>query len=170
MTSFSRRLARCGVLTALALALSWVESLLPLTPLVPIPGFKLGLSNLVTVFALCRLGRGEALLILLSRCCLGALFAGNPMSLLFSLGGGLLAFAVMALLLPCRRLSLYGVCLAGAAAHNIGQMAVAVPVLGSGAVLAFLPPLLLVGLAAGMLTGWLSTLLAHRIPSLEVLA
>jgi len=166
MSSLSRRLARCGVLTALALALSWAESLLPLTPLVP--GFKLGLSNLVTVFALCRLGRGEALLILLARCCLGALFAGSPMSLLFSLSGGLLAFCVMSLLLPCRRLSLYGVCLAGAAAHNVGQIAAAVPVLGSASAAVFLAPLLLVSLASGTLTGWLSTLLAHRIPPLEV--
>lgn len=170
MSSFSRRLARCGVLTALALALSWAESLLPIGLLLPVPGFKLGLSNLVTVFALCRLGRGEALLVLLARCLLGALFAGSPASLLFSLGGGALAFGAMALSLPCRRLSLYGVCLLGAAAHNVGQIAVAIPVLGSGAVAAFLPPLLLLSLATGALTGWLSTLLAHRIPKLEVLS
>lgn len=168
MRLLSRRMARCGVLTALALALSWAESMLPVMAMIPVPGLKLGLANLVSVFALCRLGWGEALLILCARCFLGALFSGNPMSLLFSLGGGLLAFGAMALLLHCRGLSLYGVCLAGAAAHNIGQLTMAVLVLGTGNVLVFLPWLLLISVATGTLTGWLSMLLVHRIPPLEV--
>ena len=163
-----RRLARCGVLVALALALSWAEGMLPLMAWIPIPGFKLGMANLVTVFSLCRLGTGQALLILLCRCLLGALFAGSPLSLAFSLAGGLLAFGAMALLLRCPGLSLYGVCLAGAACHNVGQVAAAAAVLGSGTAAVFLPPLLLMSLVSGALTGGLSTLLVHRIPPLEV--
>ena len=87
----TRQLTLCAVLTALALALSYTENLLPLSLAVPLPGVKLGLANIVTVFALYALGPGQALLILLARCTLGAVFAGNLNALLFSLFGGLLA-------------------------------------------------------------------------------
>ena len=122
MSSSLRRLTRCAVLTALALALSVAEGLVPLTILFPLPGLRLGLANLVTVYALCRLSGREALLILAARCLLGALLGGNLMALAFSLTGGLLAFGVMALLLRCSFLSLFGVSIAGAAAHNTGQI------------------------------------------------
>lgn len=158
------RLARCAVLTALALALSMAERMLPLTVLIPLPGLRLGLANLVTVFALCRLSKREALLILVARCLLGAIGGGMLTSLAFSLTGGLLALAVMALLLYCPGLSLVGVCVAGAAAHNTGQILAAMAVLGSGAPLAYLPALLLASLLTGAVTGTVSMLLVHRIP------
>ena len=109
-----RRLTRCAVLTALALALSVCEGLFPLTVLFPLPGLRLGLANLVTVYALCRLSGREALAILAARCFLGNLLGGNLTALAFSLTGGLLALGVMALLLRVRGLSLYGVSMAGA--------------------------------------------------------
>ena len=123
------RLTRCAVLTALALALSVAEGLVPLTILIPLPGLRLGLANLVTVYALCRLSGREALLILLARCLLGSLLGGNLMALAFSLTGGLLALGVMALLLRLPALSLFGVSVAGAAAHNAGQILAAMAVL-----------------------------------------
>ena len=95
MSSSLQRLTRCAVLTALALALSVAEGLVPLTILFPLPGLRLGLANLVTVYALCRLSGREALLILAARCLLGALLGGNLMALAFSLTGGLLALAVL---------------------------------------------------------------------------
>ena len=157
MSSSLRRLTRCAVLTALALALSVAEGLVPLTILFP-------LANLVTVYALCRLSGREALLILAARCLLGALLGGNLMALAFSLTGGLLAFGVMALLLRCSFLSLFGVSIAGAAAHNTGQILAAMAVLGSRAPLVYLPPLLLCSLVTGAVTGGASMLLVHRIP------
>ena len=161
MSSSLRRLTRCAVLTALALALSVAEGLVPLTILFPLPGL---LANLVTVYALCRLSGREALLILAARCLLGALLGGNLMALAFSLTGGLLAFGVMALLLRCSFLSLFGVSIAGAAAHNTGQILAAMAVLGSRAPLVYLPPLLLCSLVTGAVTGGASMLLVHRIP------
>ena len=104
-----RRLTRCAVLTALALALSVAEGLVPLTILFPLPGLRLGLANLVTVYALCRLSRREALLILLARCLLGALVGGNLTALAFSLTGGALALGVMAAAVRLGALSLFGV-------------------------------------------------------------
>ena len=163
MSSPLRRLTRCAVLTALALALSVAEGLVPLTILFPLPGLRLGLANLVTVYALCCLSGREALLILLARCFLGALLGGNLMALAFSLTGGLLALAVMALLVHVPWLSLFGVSIAGAAAHNTGQILAAMAVLETRAPLAYLPPLLLCSLITGAVTGGASILLVHRL-------
>lgn len=159
-----RRLTRCAVLTALALALSVAEGLFPLTVLFPLPGLRLGLANLVTVYALYALSGREALLILLARCVLGALVGGNLTALAFSLTGGLLALGTMALLRRIPALSLLGVSVGGAAAHNTGQIFAAMVVLGSRAPLLYLPPLLLCSIVTGGVTGAVSMLLLRQIP------
>ena len=155
----ARSIALCAVLTALALGLSTLENLFPVTLIVPLPGVKLGLANIVTVFALYELGAVPALTILTARCLLGGVFAGNLSALLFSLLGGFTAMLVMIALRRCRRLSVYGVSIGGAAAHNIGQMAAAVITLGSTMVLGYLPFLLAVSLFTGALTGFITALL-----------
>lgn len=155
----TKNIALCAVLSALALGLSTLEGLFPVTLLIPLPGVKLGLANIVTVFALYRLGAPEALTILVVRCLLGGVFAGNLSALLFSLMGGLLAMVVMIALRKWRKLSVYGVSLGGAAAHNIGQMAAACIVLGNTMVLGYLPFLLAVSLVTGTLTGFVTALL-----------
>jgi heptaprenyl diphosphate synthase len=159
-----RRLTRDAVLTALALALSVAEGLVPVAILFPLPGLRLGLANLVTVYALCRVGKRDALLILVTRCFLGSLLGGNLSALAFSLTGGLLAYLVMLLLLRFPGLSLFGVSIGGAAAHNTGQILAAIAVLGSTAPLLYLPPLLLASLATGAVTGAVSILLVRRVP------
>ena len=148
----TKQLTLCAVLTAMALALSYLESGFPLSLAIPIPGVKLGLANIVTVFALYVLGAGQALMILLARCLLGAVFAGNMNALIFSLLGGVSAMAVMIVLSQSRRLSVYGVSVGGAAAHNCGQVAAAVLTLGNTAPLYYLPILLGVALFTGALT------------------
>ena len=155
----TKKLALCAVLTALALGLSTLESLFPVSVLVPLPGIKLGLANVVTVFALYWLGDIPALAILIARCLLGAMFAGNASALLFSLMGGVLAMLTMIVLRRVRGLSVYGVSIAGAAAHNIGQICAAMVVLGGTAVLGYLPVLLGVSLITGTLTGFVASLL-----------
>ena len=155
----TKQLTLCALLTAMALALSYLENLFPLALAIPIPGVKLGLANVVTLFALFALGPGEALLILLARCFLGSLFAGNVNALLFSLLGGLCAMGTMILLARRRGLSVYGVSVGGAAAHNCGQIAAAALTLGSGAPLYYFPVLLAVSLLTGGLTGLASACL-----------
>ena len=152
-------LAFCAVLAALALALSYMESFFPLALIVPLPGVKLGLANIVTLYALYALGFPSALAILLVRCTLGALFAGNASALLFSLLGGLSALFVMALLSGAKKLSIFGVSIAGAAAHNCGQVCAALITLGSTAPLYYLPFLLLVSLFTGALSGLITAFL-----------
>ena len=154
----TKNLALCAVLTALALGLSTLESLFPVSLVVPLPGVKLGLANIVTVFALYELGAAPALVILLARCGLGSLFAGNASALLFSLLGGLTAMLVMIGLKRCRRLSIYGVSIGGAAAHNVGQMAAAVITLF----------LLAVSLVTGTLTGFVSALLFRAMAHVKL--
>ena len=164
MTHSVRRLTRCAVLTALALAISVCEGLVPLSVLIPLPGLRLGLANLVTVYALCRLSGREALGILVSRCLLGAVVGGNLTALAFSLTGGLLALGTMWVLLRVPGLSLFGVCIAGAAAHNTGQILAAMGVLASPAIAVYLAPLLVASLFTGAVTGAASILLVRRVP------
>ena len=164
----TKHIALCAVLTALALGLSTLENLFPVSLVVPLPGVKLGLANIVTVFALYELGAAPALVILLARCGLGSLFAGNVSALLFSLLGGLTAMLVMIGLKRCRRLSIYGVSIGGAAAHNLGQMAAAVITLGSTMVLGYLPFLLAVSLVTGTLTGFASALLFRAMAHVKL--
>ena len=148
----TKHLTTLALLTAIALILFTVEAQIP--PPVPIPGVKLGLANIVTVFVLFRFGPRDALLVLLARILLGSAFAGSPVTLLFSLGGGLLCWLVM---LPLRRIlterQLWVCGVLGAMAHNLGQIAVCVAVYHTAAVLVYLPALLLAGMAAGLFTG-----------------
>lgn len=155
MNSKAKRVAVCGLLTALALVLSLVERMFPLSAAVPVPGIKLGLANVVTLFALTRLGKRDAFAVLLVRVVLASVFMGSVTSFLFALFGGVLALAVMTLLLPFegRWFSIPGISAAGAAAHNIGQIGAAMLVLRSVYVAAYLPLLLVSALVMGLVTG-----------------
>ena len=159
----TKELTLCAVLTAMALALSYLENMFPLSLAIPLPGIKLGLANIVTVFALYALGPAQAMLILLGRCLLGAVFAGNMNALIFSLLGGVTAMLVMILLSRWKRLSIYGVSIGGAAAHNCGQVAAAILTLGNTAPLYYLPVLLGVALLTGALTGLVSACLFQAL-------
>ena len=159
----TKQLTLCGILTTLALALSVAENQIPLSLAIPIPGIKLGLANIVTVFALYVLDPAQAVLILLARCLLGAVFAGNMNALLFSLMGGFASMGVMILLSRLRGLSVYGVSIGGAAAHNCGQIAAAVVSLGNTAPLYYLPILLGVSLFTGALTGLIAACLFRAL-------
>ena len=141
----ARRIALCGVLTALALALSLAERMIPIQLLIPIPGVKLGLANVVTMFALLFLKPRDAYAILLCRVCLAAIFAGSVTSFLFSLLGGMLALTTTWILLRWkdRTFTMFGISAAAAAMHDIGQIMAAILVMGTTDVLAYLPLLLL---------------------------
>ena len=169
MNGGTRRIAVCGLLTAVALVLSLVERMFPLSAVVPIPGIKLGLANVVTLFALVRLGRRDAFAILLVRVTLASVFMGSVTSFLFALFGGLLALLTMALLLPGRDrwFSLIGISIAGAAAHNIGQIGAAMLVLRSVYVAAYLPLLLLSALVMGVTTGIVSRVTIEHLEKIS---
>lgn len=149
----SKKLALCALLVALALALSYTERFLPLQLLIPLPGIKLGLANIVTLVALYMLGPKLTLPIVVLRCIMGAIFGGGLSGLLFSLCGGLLALGVMCLGRKIPFLSVYGVSILGAAAHNVGQICAAMALMQTVAIGGYLPYLLLVALFTGFATG-----------------
>ena len=163
----TRHIALSGLLFALAMALSFIEGSLVIPGL--LPGMKLGLANIVTLFALYALGARQALMILTARCILGSLFAGNLNALIFSLMGGVTAMLVMILLSHVRRLSVYGVSVGGAAAHNCGQVAAAILTLGNTAPLYYLPVLLGVSIFSGALTGLIAVCLFRALAHTELM-
>lgn len=152
----------CSLLTAVALTIFVLEAQIPL-PL-PIPGLKLGLSNVVTVFALAVLGWKEALAIVLLRIVLGNLLIGQPLAMLYSLAGGLLSFLCMALILRVLKKHQLWICgVFGGIAHNIGQMAVAAAVTATPALWMYLAVLIPCGILTGAFTGLCAQLLRKML-------
>ena len=157
----SSQLARDGLLIALALALSWLESLLP--PL-GVPGVKLGLTNLVIVFALYRLGLWDAWLLSVVRVLLASALFGSGVSLAYSVAGAVLSLTVMSLLKKTDKFSPVGVSVAGGVAHNAGQILVAMALLETARLAWYLPVLWISGTVAGVLIGIVSGELVKRVP------
>lgn len=149
----TKRVVQSAVLISLALALSYTERFIPLQLLIPLPGVKLGLANVVTLIALYLFGGKTAFTILVIRCVLGSVFGGGITGLLFSLTGGVLAMSVMALSKNLSFLSIYGVSILGAAAHNVGQILAAMVLMHSVYIGLYLAYLLIVALFTGFVTG-----------------
>lgn len=149
----TRQLTQCAILISLALVLSYMERFFPLQMLIPLPGIKLGLANIVTLIALYLLGARSAFIILILRCILASTFSGSITGLLFSLTGGILAMLVMSLARKAPFFSIYGVSILGAAAHNIGQICASMALMQSIYIGAYLPYLLIAALFTGFATG-----------------
>ncbi len=149
----TKRLTLCGVMISVAMVLSYMERFIPLQLWIPLPGIRLGLANIVSMMALYFWGSKAAFTILIARCFLGAVFSGNITGLLFSVTGGIFAMICMSAARKSKSLSVYGVSILGAAAHNIGQVMAAVALMQSVYVVGYLPYLLLVSLFTGMFIG-----------------
>ena len=156
-----KKITQMAMLTAIALTIFMIEAQIP--ALVPIPGVKLGLANIVTVFAVFALGPRDAAMILFVRIFLGAVFAGNFSTILYSGAGGLLAILVTILLrklLTHQQLWVAGAI--GAVFQSIGQMAVAVAVTGTPGILVYLPMMIVCSIITGVFTGLCAQLLLNR--------
>lgn len=147
----TKKIALSGLFLALALIVSLLESLLP--PIVPaLPYAKLGLGNVVLLMCFVLVGVREGYCVLLLRCLLAAVFAGNFSSLMWSVPAALAAYTAMYLLYKTRFFSTVALSAVGGMVHNAVQMAVGVGVAGS-AVAAYLPYMLVAGGGAGVATG-----------------
>ena len=155
------KVAQYGLLIALALVLSYLESLVP--PLW-VPGVKLGLPNLAVVFALYRLGRKDACAISLVRVVLVTLLFGNGAALAYSIAGAALSLSLMGLLKKTGKFSTVGISVAGGVAHNAGQILVAMALLETSRLAWYLPVLWVSGTIAGVLIGIVSGVLVERVP------
>jgi heptaprenyl diphosphate synthase len=141
---------RLGILTAVALVLGYVEHLIPITA---IPGIKLGLANTVLLYALYLMDTKSAVLLMILKVGLSGVLFGGVAAMLYSFAGGVLSLIVMILIKRTKGVSVIGVSVFGAAAHNIGQMIVACFVVETRAILAYLPVLLAAAVVTGILTG-----------------
>lgn len=156
-----KKLALMGLLCAIALTIFIVEAQIP--ALVPIPGIKLGLSNIVTVFAVFMLGSWEGALILSGRIFLGAVFAGNFSTIAYSAAGGSLAILTTILLKKIlKKNQLWVAGCIGAVAHSVGQMAMAVLISGTPALLIYLPVMVACSIVTGLFTGLCAQILLNR--------
>lgn len=158
----TRRLAMCGLLTALCFALSYIEFLIPFTSL-GVPGIKLGLANICVMAALYTVGTKEAAGINLVRIILSWLIFGSFAGFIYSLCGGILSFVGIVILKKTDRFSTVGVSAAAGVLHNIGQLAAAAVLTGSSAVWYYLPVLLFAGTVAGAVNGAVLAVVLRRL-------
>ena len=161
-----QRLTVLSLLTAAALMIYAIESMLP--TLVPIPGIKLGLANVVTLIVLKRYGARDAFLVLLSRILLSACFFGSLLSLLYSLSGGL--FCLLILWLVNRLLAghfIFLTSIMGAIAHNLAQITVAFLLTSVAGVLVYLPFLIVSACLTGLFTGLCAHFTLKYLPRFE---
>ena len=149
-----KAVAYFGMFLALALILSYVESLVPIS--LGIPGVKLGLANLITVIVLYRIGAREAFLLSLLRVTIAGFLFGNLFAILYSMAGACASLAVMVLLKRIGTFSIIGVSIAGGVFHNMGQLVVAMLVLQSVSLVYYFAVLMIAGLVTGFLIGVLS--------------
>ena len=148
----AKKLTILAFLTTLALVLYWVESLLP--TLVPIPGIKLGLANIITLIILKNFSMREAFPVLLMRIFIATFLFGQFVSLFYSLAGGILCLLAMALILwLLQGHFLFLTSIFGALFHNLGQLLVALLLTKSLAVLTYLPFFILSAIVTGLFTG-----------------
>lgn len=158
----TRKLTVTALMTAVALGIFVAEAQIPFFP--SIPGIKLGLANVVTVFAMYLLGPGATVCIVLVRVTLGCFATGQMMAFLYSITGGLLAFCVSAVLhrfFPADKM--WVVSVFAAVAHNLGQLAVAVAVTETPAIAYYLPVLVISGIITGAFTGFCAQFTYQRL-------
>lgn len=160
----AKKLAELSLLTAVATIIFIIELRIP--NIIPIPVIKLGLANIITVYAAYRFSAKDVLLIAVARVFLGSLFGGNFSVIIYSLSGALACLAGMLLLRKIIPLEYVWLCsIIGAILHNTGQMAAAIFITRTPAVLAYYPPLIISGSIAGLFTGLCAMFILKRVKS-----
>ena len=157
-----KSIALLGICAAIAMVLSYIESLIPLS--FAVPGIKLGLANIAVIFALYKLGAKEAGAVSLVRIAWMAILFGNVMTLAYSVAGAALSLTAMILLKRWDRFSTVGVSVIGGILHNTGQILVAMLIMETAQIVYYLPILCVSGIAAGVAVGIVSAILVKRVP------
>jgi len=170
MLKKTNKIVIIAILTAFALIIFIVEAQIPMP--IPIPGVKLGLANIITLFAL-FLGQKnrppvlktlDAFAILLCRILLGAVFTGRVVAFAYSLTGGLFGFVAQVIMKRFVSDKQIWVCGAvGAVFHNIGQILAAVVITGTPAIISYLPILMIAGVLTGVMTGFIAQFAIERL-------
>ena len=157
----TKKLTAMALLSAVALILFTVEAQIP--AFVPVAGVKIGLSNIVTVFAVFALGAREGAAVLAVRIFLGAIFSGNFSTIFYSAAGGALAILVtIALRRIVTEKQIWVAGCLGAIAHSVGQMAMAIVISGTPGLAIYLPVMILCSIVTGFFTGLCAQFLLNR--------
>lgn len=154
-----------AALLCIALCLSYLEAILPIQMLIPLPGFKLGLANIAIIVALYRYSFTLAISVSLCRVILSSMLFGSISSLIFSLFGATLSFIslVITAVFLKRKVSFIGISILSALFHNAGQLLGAVLVMGDTSPLFYCPPLFAASLITGGATGIILFILPKQI-------
>ncbi len=150
---YTKKLTLLALYTTLSLAIYLAESMFP--PLVPVPGIKLGLANIITLIVLLNHSAKDATIVSLARILLASFFAGTAVSLLYSLLGTILSLASMIFMnYLLRQKYIYITSIIGALFHNTGQILAAIFLTSTPYVAAYLPILMISGIVTGIFTGF----------------
>ncbi|MBP3319077.1 MAG: Gx transporter family protein [Ruminiclostridium sp.] len=161
-----RKLTTMAMLTAISMIVFLIEAQTPLP--FAVPGVKLGIANVITLYAIWTLGRREALAILLIRVFLGNIIAGNVMAMAYSLAGGLLCWVIMSLLKPIMsRSQIWLMSILGALGHNAGQLTMAILISGTTTMIWYAPVLIVAAVVTGAFTGYLTQILLSHMDKLK---
>ncbi|MEZ4357738.1 MAG: Gx transporter family protein [Eubacteriales bacterium] len=161
-----KRLTTLSILIALALIMYFVEAQIP--TLVAIPGIKIGLANVVTLLAIYILSRRDAAIVLALRILIGNLLVGQIFSFFYSAAGGICCFLVMCIMSKVlKEDQIWAVSVFGAIAHNIGQIAIAVILLGTTKILWYLPALTISSVVTGLFTGFSAQFIIKRFKNIR---
>ena len=147
----TRRIAFCGIMTALAMVLGYLEHLVPFS--IGIYGVKLGLANLSVLCLLYLTDLKSALAVHAVRIFATGILFGNGVSLIYSAAGGFVSFFVMALLKRWGKFSAIGISVCGGASHNLAQLVAAIFLVDQLRIVFYLPVLMLSGVIAGLVVG-----------------
>ena len=157
----TKKTAQLGVYIALAMILSYVESLIPFS--FGIPGIKLGLTNVVTVIMMYTYGIPGALGVAVLRAVLSGFMCGNAFSIIYSVAGCVLSFIFMYILKKTNHFAIISVSAAGGVMHNVGQLIVAANVVKTYSVIYYAPVLIIAGVFTGIIIGIVSDEIVKRI-------
>lgn len=160
-----QNIALCGLLTAMMLVLGFLETFIPVTP--GIPGVKLGLSNGVLLFALYMLDAPTTFLLMVLKVVLSGLLFGGVSAMMYAMAGGVLSVITMMILRKCN-FSIIAVSMVGAVMHNVGQVLLAMVILQTPKLMYYMAVLMLIGLAAGFVTGIAARATISHIKKLRI--
>lgn len=161
----TQRIALSGLLVALMLVLGYVESLLPVAA--GIPGIKLGLSNGILIFAVYMLGIPTAFVLMVLKVVLSGLMFGGVSAMMYAFAGGLVSMIFMALLSRIKGVHVVVVSMVGGLMHNVGQVGLAMVMLGTPKLMYYMAILMVVGLGCGALTGVCASSVMKHLKALK---
>ena len=162
----TKKVAMLGLTIALAMIMSYIEALVPLS--FAVPGIKMGLANIVIIFVLYKIGTKEAILVSLIRVILVSLLFSNVMAMAYSIAGAVLSLSVMWILKKTDKFSFVGGSIAGGIMHNVGQIIMAVILLGTEQIALYLPVLIITGTVTGVVIGIVSGLVINRFRTIRL--